>query len=262
MKMVYTCMALACFHVAALHAQEKNVTLDSWFNNEHQKNAAGKMVSFHYKWEETGNNGFSKLGDAFKAQGATLHTLYAAPTAATLENADIYIIVDPDNAKESPDPKFIRKQDVAAISRWVKNGGVLLLLANDSANTELQHFNGLAAVFGLHFNDERINHVIDDAHFEDGAIPVKNDPVFRTTKKIFMKDACSISVQPPGKALLTSGGATIIAATSYGKGTVVAVGDPWLYNEYVNGRLPAGYENDKAMTDLVTWLLAKVPAKQ
>lgn len=259
--MVYTCMALACFHAAVLHAQEKTVTLDSYFNNEHRKNAAGEMESFHYKWEETGNNGYSKLGDTFKAQGATLNTLYEAPAAANLKSAAIYIIVDPDNAKESPTPNYIGKKDITAISQWVKGGGVLLLLANDSANTELAHFNELAAVFGLHFNDERINYVKDDAHFENGAIAVKDHPVFRTTKKIFMKDACSIRVQPPGKPLLTSGGATIIATTTYGKGTVVAVGDPWLYNEYVNGRLPAGYENDKAMTDLVTWLMTKIPAK-
>jgi unsaturated rhamnogalacturonyl hydrolase len=37
---------------------------------------------------------------------------------------------------------------------------------------------------------------------------------------------------------------------------VFAVGDPWLYNEYVDGRkLPAEYPNYNAATDLVKWLL-------
>jgi unsaturated rhamnogalacturonyl hydrolase len=40
-------------------------------------------------------------------------------------------------------------------------------------------------------------------------------------------------------------------------GTVFAVGDPWFYNEYVNGRLPKGYENDKAANDVVKWLIAQ-----
>jgi unsaturated rhamnogalacturonyl hydrolase len=77
-----------------------------------------------------------------------------------------------------------------------------------------------------------------------------------------MKDACSISVSGPAKPLLkNSNDATIIATAKYGKGTVIAVGDPWLYNEYTNGRLPAGYENDKAANDLVQWLLQQVPRK-
>ena len=43
------------------------------------------------------------------------------------------------------------------------------------------------------------------------------------------------------------------------RGTVFAVGDPWLYNEYVDGRkLPAEFENFKAANDLVKWALSKV----
>lgn len=238
-------------------AQSKLVTLDSYFNNEHQKNAEGQMVSFHYKWEETDNNGFSVLRTIFKSEGAQLETLYEKPTAASLKNTSIYIIVDPDTKKESPDPKFITSSDAGVIAQWVKAGGKLLLFANDSANVELTHFNELADRFGIHFNNEMINHVADDRHFEDGTIPIKNHPVFKTSAKIFMKDACSVSIKKPAAAMLRSKDAVIIAEAKYGKGTVVAVGDPWLYNEYMNGRLPAGYENDKAANDLVKYLLQK-----
>jgi unsaturated rhamnogalacturonyl hydrolase len=45
----------------------------------------------------------------------------------------------------------------------------------------------------------------------------------------------------------------------YGKGTVFAVGDPWIYNEYLDGRkLPAEYENFTAANELVQWLLNQV----
>jgi unsaturated rhamnogalacturonyl hydrolase len=38
------------------------------------------------------------------------------------------------------------------------------------------------------------------------------------------------------------------------------VGDPWLYNEYVDGRkLPAQLENYKAAEDLVRWVVQQVP---
>ena len=47
-----------------------------------------------------------------------------------------------------------------------------------------------------------------------------------------------------------------MAVAKVGKGTVFAVGDPWLYNEYTDGRrLPAEYDNYKAMVDLTRWLI-------
>ena len=81
--------------------------------------------------------------------------------------------------------------------------------------------------------------------------------MFKTAHKVFMKDVCSIGTKRPAEPeLKNSSGATILAIAKYGKGTVFAVGDPWFYNEYVNGRLPAGFENDKAANDVVQWLIA------
>ncbi len=239
--------------------QDKTVLLDSYFNNEYKKDASGQMVSFHYKWDETGDVGYSKLSDLFTKNGAKTATLREAPSRDNLESADLYIIVDPDTYKENPNPVFIGKKDIKAITKWVKKGGVLVMLANDSANTELPHFNELAARFGMHFNDQMINHVINDQHFEDGGISNSGNPVFLTSKKLFMKDACSISITGAAYPVLKNKEDIIIAATPYGKGTVVAIGDPWLYNEYVNGRLPKDFENDKAAEDLVKWLLSKIP---
>ncbi|MBS1530416.1 MAG: DUF4350 domain-containing protein, partial [Bacteroidetes bacterium] len=128
------------FLMISAYAQPR-VVLDSWFNDEHIRDASGKLIPYHYKWEETDNNGFSIFGDAFKRNGAQIGTLYKEPTEENLKQADIYIIVDPDTKKESPDPKYISPKDVKVISEWVNNGGVLLIMANDSANVELPHFN-------------------------------------------------------------------------------------------------------------------------
>jgi hypothetical protein len=260
-KLTRALIILLVFNMTA-KAQSKLVTLDSYFNDEHRKNAAGTLESYHYKWEETDNNGFSILANVFKKHGAELTTLYTAPTAENLKKTAVYIIVDPDTKKESPDPKYIRPADVQVISEWVKNGGVLLLMANDSANVELPHFNTLAKKFGMHFTDDLISHVTDDQHFEDGAIPTVNHPIFKTSTKLFMKDACAITVSGSAKAELWSGKSIIVASATYGKGVVLAVGDPWLYNEYVNGRLPAGFTNDKGADDLIAWLLSKATGKQ
>ena len=238
------------------------VTLDYYFNHEVHEDSSGKIMRFHYMWEDKANTGFSILGDAFKKNGATLRSLDEAPTTLNLKTSNIYIIVDPDTKKESPKPNYIEQKDITEIAKWVYSGGVLFMLANDSANVELPHFNNLAAKFGMHFNDDLQNHVIDDDHFEDGAIYPADTPIFKTARKIFMKDVCSISTQDNAKSTLKNkAGATIIASAKYGKGTIIAVGDPWLYNEYVNGRLPAGYENDKAADDIAKWLIARIPPK-
>ena len=259
-KSFYTLILIAL--TGLCRAQTKQVVLDSYFNDEHKADASGKMISYHYKWEEKDNNGFSIFGDAFKNNGAALNTLYEKPSSDNLSKADIYIIVDPDTKKESPDPKYIEPENVEVIANWVKQGGVLLLMANDSANVELKHFNTLAGKFGIHFNDDLRNHVKDDQHFQDGAFNISTDnQVLKTAKKIFMKDICSLTLSNNARAVLKDGDAVIMAITRYGKGTVIAVGDPWLYNEYTNGRLPADFENDKAANDLAKWLIAQAGSK-
>jgi unsaturated rhamnogalacturonyl hydrolase len=43
---------------------------------------------------------------------------------------------------------------------------------------------------------------------------------------------------------------------------VFAVGDPWLYNEYTDGRkLPADYVNFKAAQELSKWLIGQTNRK-
>lgn len=86
--------------------------------------------------------------------------------------------------------------------------------------------------------------------------------MLKTAQKIYLKDICTLTLSGNAYAVLEDGNDNIIAVAKYGKGTVIAVGDPWLYNEYTNGRLPAGFENDKAADDLAKWLLAQVPDKK
>jgi ketosteroid isomerase-like protein len=62
--------------------------------------------------------------------------------------------------------------------------------------------------------------------------------------------------------VLTENGDVIMATASYGKGRVFALGDPWLYNEYVDGKkLPADFDNFNAARDLAAWLL-QTPEKE
>ncbi len=234
----------------------KTILLDRYFNSEKKKDVGGVMSYWHYTWEERSNGGFSVWGNIFEKNGARLASLDHAPTAATLKGASVYIIVDPDHTRDNSTPNYVSPADVKAISNWVKAGGTLVLMANDSFNCDLQHFNLLANAFGITFTDKSLNMVKNDVFAQGEILPGANNPVFTTTKKMYLKEISALQVKAPAKPLITKEGDVIMATAKYGKGTVFAVGDPWLYNEYVDGRkLPAEYENYKAGEDLAKWLL-------
>jgi unsaturated rhamnogalacturonyl hydrolase len=77
-----------------------------------------------------------------------------------------------------------------------------------------------------------------------------------------MKEICTISVKSPATEQLRDRGDILIATAKYGKGTVFATVDPWLYNEYTDGRkLPVEYDNYAAGKELVRWILQQIPRK-
>ncbi len=239
------------------NGKDKTILLDRYFNSEKKKDLAGAMSYWHYAWEDKTNGGFSTFSSVFEKNGAKLSSLDAAPTAANLKSASVYIIVDPDHVRDNPTPNYVSAPDVKVISDWVKAGGTLLLMANDSNNCDLQHFNLLSKAFGITFSDKSINMVKNDTYPQGEVLPGTGNPVFKTTQKMFLKELSVLDIIAPAKALAKKDNNVIIAMAKYGKGNVLAVGDPWLYNEYVDGRkLPAEYENYKAAEDIVKWLLS------
>jgi unsaturated rhamnogalacturonyl hydrolase len=233
----------------------KRIALDNYFNHETKTDAFGKVVPWHYKWTEYDNPGFLFFGQAFSNNGAMLTTM-EEPTMQHLQQADVYIIVDPDFPKENKTANYIEPKHVKAITDWVKKGGVLLLMGNDTGNAEFTHFNELAAAFGIHFNENSVNRV-QGQQWAQGTvtIPVNNE-VFKHISKVYMKELSTLTVKAPAKSLVTNNNDVIIAVARLGKGVVLAVGDPWLYNEYTDGRrLPMEYENYPAARELAAWLI-------
>jgi len=240
----------------------KTVLLDYYFNSEHHKDVTGTNIRFHYIWEEWDNNGYSLWGHLFRQYGMVTDSLAVAPTAANLKKASVYIIVDPDNERESPSPNFIQPADISVIEDWVKAGGVLVLMGNDSANMEFTHFNNLAEKFGIHFNFDDY-HKVTGNQYEMGAFAMTvQDAIFATTSKIYIKELSTLKLDGAAKPHFTDGGNVIMAVAKVGKGTVFAVGDPWFYNEYTDGKkLPADFQNYNAARDLTQWLIRQVNTK-
>lgn len=257
--------AAAEMEVAALPKPGKGltVTVDNFFNNEYMTGPTGDKIPFHYLWEEDDNNGFSLFGKVFNDAGVKTATLKSAPTTANLKGSNIYIIVDPDTQKETANPNFMNADHAKQVAEWVKAGGVLVLLLNDAGNCEITKFNTLPELFGIKFNEDSRNKV-QGSNFEQGAVKIPaGNAIFKTAKKVYIKEISTIVAKSPAVPALTDNGDVIIATAKYGKGTVFAVGDPWFYNEYIDGRkLPEDLENYKATNDLVNWLIKQVPGKK
>ncbi len=236
----------------------KNVLLDRYFNSEKRKEGTGAEQFWHYTWEVRSHPGFYLFGHLFKKYGASLSSLDMAPSASNLRKADVYIIVDPDHPKDNPAPNYLNTDHVTTIRSWVRRGGTLLLMANDSGNCDLVHFNELAESFGLRFSNKSINMVKND-QFEQGAVLTgEKHPIFRKARKIYLKEISVLQAKGTIYHLLKKENDGVMAIVKYGKGWVFAVGDPWLYNEYVDGRkLPADFQNHLAAEDQVQWLLTK-----
>lgn len=246
--------------ISLSYSQEKTVLLDYYFNHEVKKDKSGKENRFHYTWEDQTLNGFSMLGDIFTTAGLKIKSLDTAPTALNLKGSDIYIIVDPDSQKENPTPNLIAPDHIKAIADWVNAGGVLVLFANDSANTNLLQLNDLSKKFGITFTNQSRN-MVKNGKLEMGEvqIPAGNE-VFPTSKIFYLKEISILKAVAPARPLITVQNDVVMAVSKYGKGTVFAVGDPWLYNEYVDGtRIPKEYENYNGAVELVNWLKRQIP---
>jgi hypothetical protein len=239
--------------VSPFCAKAQVVGLDNWYNRETNAKT-GKP--FHYLWTDTENSGYSQWGDLFKKHGATLLTIEAAATSKNLKKVDVYIIVDPDTTTEAKSPNYIQHADIKAIKEWVKKGGVLMLLANDAPNCEFAHLNMLSEEFGIHFNHVSLHPVVNRKWDMGAFTSFQDHPIFKGVSKIYMKEISSFTLKDPAKAVLTENGIVFMTESKFGKGLVVAVGDPWIYNEYIDhAYLPADFENLKAAENLTQYLL-------
>lgn len=241
----------------------KTVLLDNYFNNETRTDSSG-VYPHHYVWNQDEQNGFSLFGYIFNKYGVKTLQSDKEPTTELLSKADIYIIVDPDNKKETSNPHFISDKHVKVIADWVKKGGVLLLFANDSGHTELKGINQLASKFGIRFTDQSRN-MVKGKDYPTGAVHIPaNHPIFPDVEKVYAKEVSILNVKNPAQASVIEDKDVVIATAKMGKGTVFAIGDPWLYNEYMDDRkIPAKeYQNYKAAEDLVKWALKQRSAKK
>ena len=209
--------------VKAQNTTQKLVALDGFHNNE------SKMPD-HYQWDGVRPGGFSELGKLLAGLGAQLTTFRQRITAQALAGARVFIIVDPDTPAETADPQYIMPDEAAAIEEWVRGGGRLVLLGNDKGNAEFEHFNQLARRFGIEFLEETYPKVKGK-----GILIAKGDtPIFEGGLEAYLVEVAPLKLSPEVQTLLADNGTPIMALAHVGKGEVFALGDPWIYNEYID----------------------------
>jgi unsaturated rhamnogalacturonyl hydrolase len=238
MRSLRLILALFVLVSAPLGAQ-KVVALDGYHNNE------SKMPD-HYQWEGTSIGSFSKLAQGFREHEVELRTLRQRIDGESLRGVDLLIIVDPDTPEETADPKYIEDAEIDAIAKWVGAGGRLVLLGNDKGHAEFTHFNRLASRFGIQFVEDTYPKVAGKAILVAGG----THRIFEGGLKAYLVEVAPLNVTAPAEPVLTHEGTNVMALARVGTGMVFALGDPWLYDEYI-----AKNDNVQIATNLFTMLL-------
>jgi unsaturated rhamnogalacturonyl hydrolase len=128
-------------------------------------------------------------------------------------------------------------EEITVIEEWVRAGGRLVLLGNDKGNAEFEHLNQLARKFGIDFLEETYPKVQGK-----GILIAKGDTeIFDGAPEVYLVEVAPLKVSAEVKVLLADHGAPIMALAEAGSGKVFAVGDPWLYNEYID------FKNNRAI---------------
>jgi unsaturated rhamnogalacturonyl hydrolase len=215
------------------------IAVDGWHNNEKQP---------HYRWDGAYMGGFSKLGALLKGLGGELRTITESISPANLKGIDCLIAVDPDTPAETASPQYWTASEIAAVDQWVKAGGTLVLLGNDKGNAEFEHFNELATKFGVTF--------VEGKHATAAGVTKLRlkgpaNPVFEGTLEFYAVDVAPLKItHAKPEVLLSESSVPLMAILKHGKGAVFALGDPWLYDEYI-----ASADNTRIGENLFRYLL-------
>jgi unsaturated rhamnogalacturonyl hydrolase len=221
-------LLVACFCAVAggLLAADRGtevIALDGYHNNK-------KDYPDHYRWEGTDLGGYSQFGDIFRRDGAELRTTHAPFTSSSLAGLDVVIIVAPDLPTTAIDPKYISDSEVDALENWVRQGGRLVMFGNDKGHSEFEHLNRLASRFGVQFIETTYTNSEGKILFTVAS----TNPILGVGLSAFLDKIAPLKLSNSKASILLADGATpLMVLIPYGKGKVVALGDPWLYNEFI-----------------------------
>ncbi|MGH9668347.1 MAG: DUF4350 domain-containing protein, partial [Bryobacteraceae bacterium] len=141
-----------------------------------------------------------------------------------------FVIADPDTPAESDHPKYLEASEIDSLTHWVEQGGRLVLFGNDKGNAEFEHFNRLAARFGIKF----VETTYGKAEGHSKLTLTGSGPIFDGAPIFYAVDVAPLTVTAKNAQILLADRDTpLMALVPFGRGRVLALGDPWVYNEYI-----------------------------
>ena len=121
--------------------------------------------------------------------------------------------------------------EIEAVVAWVRQGAVLLLLGNDPGNSEFPRMNALAKRFGIEFVETKH---LDAQGSGKLTLQTPQGSWFTPGLKFYGVDLAPLRVWAKrAETLLSERDTVMMSAVREGRGQVIALGDPWLYNEYL-----------------------------
>ena len=152
------------------------------------------------------------------------------------ENFDVYVVVTP--------IKMYTDEELEAIEHFVEEGGGLIILGDGGYWMQKDRITGpinaISTIFGIEFNEDEVQdfeNIVEGGNHLDVIISTfKNHPVTRDVEGIGYLYGCSLTLGPSVTGLAFGDTSTtadkkkgrdviVLAATEYGKGKVLAMGD-------------------------------------
>ncbi len=209
--------------------------------------AEEKVVLFDDTKDETAGNAdwvidgaYSEWAEAIKKQGFAVRELSGYKiTADDLKGVSVFVIPEPQNPFTS--------EESEAIKNFVKNGGGLIIIS-DHSGADRNH-SGYDAVrvfddtlktsdFGITFNKDKVSeHPIvnlNKKEFPD---------IFENVKAIGIWGGATITVSNNAKPLAISYQGNVAAASVYGSGKIVAIGDSSIFDDGTGDSHDKLYDN-------------------
>ena len=172
-------------------------------------------------------------------------------TSSLLAGYDVLVIMYPQIALSS--------SEIDAIKAFVNNGGGLLLVGLNEGGSgwgyTTTHLNPIAENFGIHFNQDSEHYLITNLPSHEIFTDVQSMSSYADDMK-----SCTLTVQSPATSLVEYDGKTVVAASTYGSGRILAFGSPGPFMIFLNKELKNPNDHYQLALNVFTWL-AQIPQR-
>jgi len=223
------------------------------------KPGIGIRICFDTTQNERGKIGenYTTFKELVEKKGYEIESNLEFPiTFRQLTHYDIIVFACPDRSK-------IRQFEINEITKYVKCGGALLIMASSGGDRgRMTNLNELSSKFGIKFNNDQ---VFDDQHnygIRNLAISTSFEvhPITTGLELVIIPSSCSLSVSNKGKGLVLSDedadppNTPVIAISEYGQGRIIVLGSYDTFRDHVRAGIQV-IQHRILLENMLQWLV-------